>query len=232
MKPEDPSSIQTMFASISSRYDLTNTVLSFGTHHLWKKKLIQASDLFPGARVLDCATGTGDLAFAFEKKSGGKAEVVGTDFCEEMLEEARKKAKQRNSTVCFEWADATQLQYPDASFDLASISFGIRNTSDPQKVLRELGRVVRPGGKVLILEFGQPSLGLDRIFRIYAEHLLPLLGGWITGRPEAYAYLRSSSRTFPCGKKFLELAEVTHLYTDLQLKKLYGGIVYLYLLKR
>ena len=231
MKPEDPRSIQTMFAAISSRYDLTNAILSLGTHHLWKRKLIEASGLFPGARILDCATGTGDLAFAFEAKSRGKAQIIGTDFCEEMLKEARKKATQRNSSVYFEWADATELPYSDDSFDIASISFGIRNTSDPKKVLSELSRVVQPGGKVLVLEFGQPSSPtLNWIFGLYAEHILPRLGGWITGKPEAYAYLRHSSCEFPCGKKFLELA--THAYSHIQSKKLYGGIAYLYILER
>jgi demethylmenaquinone methyltransferase/2-methoxy-6-polyprenyl-1,4-benzoquinol methylase len=152
-KGPDPTKIQAMFASISSRYDRANTVMSGGIHHLWRKRAVTHSGAKEGDRVLDCATGTGDLAIAFGAAVGASGEVIGTDFVPEMLVHARAKAPE----ITFEVADVTQLPYEDASFDISSISFGIRNVGDPRKGIAELARVVRPGGRVIVLEFGQPS---------------------------------------------------------------------------
>src|SRR5688572_5064266 len=123
----DPTRIRSMFASISRRYDRANTVLSGGVHHLWRRKAVRRADVKAGDRVLDCATGTGDLAIAFRKAVGDSGRVVGTDFVPEMLELARVKAK----NIDWEVADVTHLPYDDAAFDVASISFGIRNVNDP-----------------------------------------------------------------------------------------------------
>src|SRR5690348_12437483 len=112
----NPDSIQKMFGSISKKYDLANSVLSAGIHHLWKKRLIRESGLQKGDRVLDCATGTGDLAFLFEKALGGSGTVLGTDFCAPMLEVAKEKAQSRGSSCTFEWADVTKLSYPNDHF--------------------------------------------------------------------------------------------------------------------
>lgn len=231
--PHNPASIQEMFGTISGKYDLANTVLSMGTHHRWKKKLVRASQAPIGGRILDCATGTGDLAFLFEKTIGPTGTVVGSDFCNPMLEVARAKAQQSHSKVQFEWGDVTQLKYPDAGFDCASISFGIRNVSDVVQGLSELGRVVRPGGKVLVLEFGQPRFKLlAALYDFYSARILPRIGGWISGKPSAYRYLQTSSATFPCGEGFLELARKTEKFDSFSSTPLFGGIAYLYTLKR
>lgn len=223
-------SIRNMFSSISGRYDRANTVLSLGIHHLWRKALVRWSGAKAGSRVLDCATGTGDLAFEFEKKG---ASVIGTDFCEDMLVHARKKAEARGSSARFEQADVLALSFPDASFDVATISFGIRNVSDPVRGLAEMGRVVRAGGYVLVLEFGQSSVPLwGPLFELYSRKVLPRIGGWVTGKPEAYEYLQNSSAKFPCKEGFLELARKTGLFDRAEFRPLSGGIAYLYRLRR
>src|SRR4051812_26089805 len=130
VSPQNPNSIQQMFGVISKKYDLANSVLSFGIHHRWKKKLIRQSQVKPGDHVLDCATGTGDLAFLFESALQGNGQVIGSDFCQPMLDIATNKAQVRQSNVRFEWADVMNLNYADQQFNVASISFGIRNVKD------------------------------------------------------------------------------------------------------
>jgi demethylmenaquinone methyltransferase / 2-methoxy-6-polyprenyl-1,4-benzoquinol methylase len=230
---KDPQSIQSMFGKISTQYDLANSVLSFGIHHLWKKTLVRKSLAKPGYHILDCATGTGDLAFLFEKRIRGHGQVIGSDFCEPMLEVARQKVQDKHSKVKFEFQDVTNLTYPNDSFDIASISFGIRNVKDTQKALSELGRVVKPGGRVLVLEFGQPqSKIMATLFRFYSRFILPTLGGWISGQPQAYRYLETSSSIFPCGANFLEIAKATGKFKKLSYSTFQGGIAYLYELGR
>ncbi len=221
--------IRHMFGEVAPRYDLLNTVLSLGIHHLWRKKLVRWSGAKSGDRVLDCATGTGDLAFEFEKKLGGAGQVVGTDFCEPMLVHARAKAVQSGSRANFDVADVTQLPFESTSFDLASISFGIRNVSDPQRGLAELGRVVRPGGAVMVLEFGQPKIPvLSGFYQFYSTRVLPRIGGWISGQRQAYDYLQKSSAQFPCREDFLKMAEATGMFSKLEYRPVSGGIAYIY----
>jgi demethylmenaquinone methyltransferase/2-methoxy-6-polyprenyl-1,4-benzoquinol methylase len=151
----NPEIIRSMFSKVAGEYDKANSVLSVGIHHLWRKKLVQLSKATAGQSVLDCATGTGDLAIAFKKAVGPTGKVIGTDFCADMLESAPRKAQEKNLDIQFEQADVTQLQYQDSQFDIVSISFGIRNVSDPVKALTEMARVAKPGGRVMVLEFGQ-----------------------------------------------------------------------------
>lgn len=232
LTPQNPESIQEMFGTISKKYDLANTVLSMGTHHRWKNKLVRESQAAPGEKILDCATGTGDLAFLFEKKVGPSGKVIGSDFCNPMLDVARVKAQEAGSACLFEWGDVTALKYEDASFDCASISFGIRNVQNVVQGLSELGRVVRPGGRVMVLEFGQPrSPVLGGLYHFYSDRVLPTLGGWISGKPTAYRYLQSSSAAFPCGEEFLKLAQKTGKFGKMRFTPLFGGIAYLYYLK-
>ena len=208
----EPAKIRDMFRSISGRYDRANSVLSVGIHHLWRRKAVERAGVRPGDRVLDCATGTGDLAIAF-KQAG--ADVIGTDFVPEMLEVARRKT----AAIRFETADVTNLSYPDASFDIASISFGIRNVGDPAKGISEMSRVVRSGGRVMVLEFGQPS---NRAF------VLPRIGGAVTGRREAYEYLERSASKFPCGDDFVALMLSSGQFARVDYVPLSFGIAYLY----
>jgi demethylmenaquinone methyltransferase/2-methoxy-6-polyprenyl-1,4-benzoquinol methylase len=221
----DPHQIRSMFAAIASRYDRTNTVLSAGIHHRWRRKAVRWSGATSGERVLDCATGTGDLAIAFRKAVGASGRVVGTDFVPEMIELARAKS----SEVEFEVADVTKLPYDDASFDIASISFGIRNVADPRKGIAELARVVRPGGRVIVLEFGQPRGPLFRSFyRWYARHILPRLGGALTGDRDAYEYLEKSAGRFPCADDFVALMRESADFASIEYVPLTFGVAYLY----
>jgi demethylmenaquinone methyltransferase / 2-methoxy-6-polyprenyl-1,4-benzoquinol methylase len=221
--------IRSMFGQIAGRYDLANTVLSGGVHHLWRRSVVRWSGAKSGDRVLDCATGTGDLAIEFKKAVGPKGDVLGTDFCAEMLAPAPAKAARKGLYINFETADVTQLPYENAKFDISSISFGIRNVQDPVKGLSELARVTKRGGVVMVLEFGQPQApGVGRAYEFYSQRVLPKIGGWITGRPKAYEYLQNSSAKFPCGGEFLALMDKTGLLTACEFKPLTFGIAYMY----
>lgn len=225
----NPEKIRSMFAQIAAKYDRGNSVLSMGIHHLWRKTLVKLSGAQMGMKVLDCATGTGDLAIAFKKVVGPAGDVTGTDFCAEMLIPAPAKAKALGLTIQFEQADVLKLQYPDNTFDIVSISFGIRNVADPVQALREMARVTKPGGCVMVLEFGQASLpGFAQVYNFYSEKVLPILGGWVTGQKEAYQYLQKSSAAFPCREGFLDLMDQTGLFAKRQFYSLTGGVAYIY----
>lgn len=224
-KGPDPDRIHSMFASISRRYDRANTVLSGGIHHLWRRKAVRYSGARTGNEVLDCATGTGDLAIAFAGTVGPSGRVIGTDFVDEMLTVARRKAP----AITFEVADVTRLPYADASFDIASISFGIRNVGDPAKGISEMARVVRPGGRVIVLEFGQPQgRAFGALYDFYRRRILPRLGGMVTGDKDAYDYLERSAGRFPCGDDFVALMRSSAAFSSIEYVPLSFGIAYLY----
>lgn len=221
--------VQQMFSDIAPKYDVTNSVLSLGIHHLWRAKTVRESGARPGMSVLDCATGTGDLAIAFKKAVGSTGHVVGTDFCADMLSFAPDKARQQNVDVDFAVADAMDLPYGDATFDIASISFGIRNVDDPVKCLDEMARVVKPGGKVVVLEFGQPKGIVGLSYRLYSRYVIPTIGGMLTGNRKAYEYLPTTAAAFPAQEKFLDLMRKTGRYQACRYIPLTGGIAYLYI---
>lgn len=225
----NPEIIRSMFSKVASRYDRANSVLSVGIHHLWRKKLVELSGAKPGDRVLDCATGTGDLAIAFKKAVQNSGHVIGTDFCVDMMETAPAKAKKESLEIKFEQADVTQLQYSDTQFDIVSISFGIRNVSDPVKALKEMARVTKPGGRVMVLEFGQMQTPVIKdLYNIYSEKVLPKLGGFVTGQKEAYDYLQKSSAAFPCRENFLKLMQDSGSFTEMNYTAVSFGIAYIY----
>src|SRR3954451_12468809 len=198
--------------------------MSAGVHHLWRRAAVRWSGAKAGDAVLDCATGTGDLAIAF-KKAVGSGRVVGTDFTPEMIDLARRKS----SDIVFDVADVTNLPFDDASFDIASISFGIRNVGDPEKGIAEMARVVRPDGRVIVLEFGQPSNRLaSLLYDSYRRHFLPRLGGAVTGEREAYEYLESSAARFPCGGDFVSMMRASAPLATIDFRPLTFGIAYLY----
>jgi len=212
-----------MFASIASRYDRANTILSAGVHHLWRRRAVRRAEVRRGQRVLDCATGTGDLAIGFRDAG---AEVVGIDFTPQMIELARAKAP----SIRFEVADVTSLPYSSDSFDIASIAFGIRNVADPRKGIAEMARVVRPRGKVIVLEFGRPG---NRAFRasfdFYRKRFLPRIGAAITGDRAAYDYLETSSAQFASGEEFVKLMRESARFDSIVCEPLTFGIAYLYI---
>jgi demethylmenaquinone methyltransferase/2-methoxy-6-polyprenyl-1,4-benzoquinol methylase len=217
-----------MFETIAPSYDRVNAVLSLGVHHRWRKEAVRLSGAAPGMKVLDCATGTGDLALAFKRIVGATGEVVGTDFSPKMLARAPHKAKKQGLEIHFQVADAQKLPYEDDHFDLASISFGIRNVDDPVVCLQEMARVVPPGGKVVVLEFGQPSGPLGALFRLYSTHVMPRLGGWLSGNREAYEYLPRTSATFPAGDRFLELMDKAGAFSQRHAWPQTSGVAYVY----
>jgi len=179
-----------MFDRIAGVYDLMNSVMTAGLHHRWRSRAADLANVSPGDRVLDVATGTGDLAVELARRG---CEVVGSDFSERMLELAREKAPD----ISFEHGNALDLPYADDEFDAATVGFGARNFSDLPQGLREMTRVVRPGGRVVILEITTPQRPpLSWFFRLWFDRLVPLLGR-VAGDPDAYSYLPNSVRRFP-----------------------------------
>ena len=189
---EEPQ-VRAMFDRIAAFYDVMNSVMTAGLHHRWRARAADLAAVGPGATALDVATGTGDLALELARRVGPGGEVVGSDFSEEMLEIARRKAPD----LRFEWGNALELPYEDGRFDAATVGFGARNFSDLDQGLREMARVVRPGGRVVVLEITTPQRPpLSTFFRVWFDHVVPLLGR-LTGESLAYSYLPSSVRRFP-----------------------------------
>lgn len=220
--------VRRMFADIADDYDRVNTILSFGVHHGWRTKTVQLSGAQKGDRILDCATGTGDLAIEFKNAVGEEGYVLGTDFCKEMIEHAPEKAQKNGLEIDFVVADAMDLPYEDDSFTISSIAFGIRNVDDPVQALKEMARVVKPGGRVVVLEFGQPKGLMKYPYELYSQHIMPAVGGWLSGNREAYTYLPKTSAEFPAGDHFLGLMDQAGCFAKQASKKLTGGIAYIY----
>lgn len=220
--------VHDMFSEIAPSYDATNTVLSLGVHHLWRKKTVKLSDVSVGDAVLDCATGTGDLAIAYKKAVGDEGHVVGTDFNADMLSFAPEKAEEEGLDIEWEVQDAMDLTYDDDTFDIASIAFGIRNVDDPAVALASMARVVRPGGRVVVLEFGEPTGIMKPLYKFYNKFVLPTVGGIMSGNREAYSYLQETSIAFPCRDDFLDLMESTGSFSGQEYHSLTGGIAYIY----
>jgi demethylmenaquinone methyltransferase/2-methoxy-6-polyprenyl-1,4-benzoquinol methylase len=182
--------VRQMFDRIAGVYDRMNSVMTAGLHHHWRRRAADLAAVGPGSRALDVATGTGDLAVELARRG---AEVVGCDFSEAMLSRARAKAP----ALRFEWADALALPYGDDSFDAATVGFGARNFSDLSRGLSEMARVVRPGGRVVVLEITTPQRPpLSTFFRVWFDRVVPRLGR-LAGDPDAYTYLPASVRRFP-----------------------------------
>jgi demethylmenaquinone methyltransferase/2-methoxy-6-polyprenyl-1,4-benzoquinol methylase len=220
--------VHSMFSTIAPTYDRANTALSFGVHHAWRRRAVAESGARAGDNVLDCATGTGDLAIAFKRVVGPSGSVLGTDFNADMLSFAPAKAHAKGLEIGFEVADAMALPYRDASFDIASIAFGIRNVDDPATALSELARVVRPGGRVVVLEFGQPRGVFGSVYDWYSRHIIPRIGGMITGDRTAYEYLPETAAAFPCREDFLALMRSTGRFSHVRYVTLTGGIAFIY----
>jgi demethylmenaquinone methyltransferase/2-methoxy-6-polyprenyl-1,4-benzoquinol methylase len=184
--------VRAMFDRIAGLYDVMNSVMTAGLHHRWRERAADLAALRPGDRALDVATGTGDLALELARRVGPSGEVVGSDFSEGMLEVARRKAA-GVANVRWEQANALALPYTDDEFAAATVGFGARNFSDLRGGLAEMARVVRPGGRVVVLEITTPTKPpLSTFFRLWFDRVVPLLG-----RDEAYTYLPNSVKRFP-----------------------------------
>ncbi len=190
--------VRTMFDRIAGVYDLMNSAMTAGMHHRWRARAADRAELSPGDTALDTCCGTGDLAFELARRVGPQGTVVGCDFSEPMLELARRKAADRDAPqVRFEWADALDLPYEDGSFDAATVGFGVRNLADLGRGLEELNRVLKPGGRLVILEITQPTRPpLSTFYSLWFDRIVPMLGR-LAGDPEAYAYLPESVKRFP-----------------------------------
>jgi demethylmenaquinone methyltransferase / 2-methoxy-6-polyprenyl-1,4-benzoquinol methylase len=185
--------VRAMFDRIARVYDPLNSLMTAGLHHRWRERAADLAAVAPRGRALDVASGTGDLAIELARRVGPSGTVVGSDFSEGMLDLARAKS----SAVTWEWANALELPYPDDGFDAATVGFGARNFSDLDRGLAEMARVVRPGGKVVILEITVPQRPpLSTFFSIWFDRIVPVLGR-VAGDPDAYAYLPSSVKRFP-----------------------------------
>jgi demethylmenaquinone methyltransferase/2-methoxy-6-polyprenyl-1,4-benzoquinol methylase len=199
----EPGQVRAMFDRISGFYDVMNSVMTAGLHHRWRARAVDLAGVGPGGRVLDVATGTGDLAIALAGRVAPGGTVVACDFSDAMLARACAKA----SGITFEWGDALALGYPDDHFDAATVGFGARNFDDLDQGLREMARVVRPGGRVVILEITTPTEPpLSTFFGLWFDRIVPALGR-LAGDPEAYDYLPSSVKRFPAAA---ELAARMH----------------------
>jgi len=189
--------VRSMFDGVAGVYDLVNTVMTAGLHHRWRARAADLAHVGPGDRVLDVATGTGDLALELARRVGPDGEVIGSDFSEVMLARARVKAEAATSDAArprFEWGDALALPYADGSFDAATVGFGARNFSDLAKGLAEMARVVRPGGRVVVLEITAPlKPPLSIFYALWFDRVVPLIGRVAQAVARALARLRGPS---------------------------------------
>src|SRR5436305_9425647 len=206
--------VRAMFDRIAGLYDLMNSVMTAGLHHRWRRRAAELAAVPPAGRALDVASGTGDLALELAGRMGPGGEVVGTDFSERMLELARGKAAARNGSgarLRFEPANALELPYADGAFDAATVGFGARNFSDLERGLGEMARVVRPRGRVVVLEITTPTRPpLSTFYRGWFDHLVPALGR-LSGQSEAYSYLPASVKRFPGPRELAAIMERTGL---------------------
>lgn len=217
--------VQRLFGRIARRYDLANRVLSLGLDRAWRRRAAGIAGQWQPARVLDLATGSGDLAIAIGKVCP-KASVIGADFCLPMLREARRKG-----VPALVQADGLRLPFSDATFDLVTIAFGLRNMESWQNCLAEMARVSSCGGHVLVLDFSIPGPPLRGLYRFYLHRVLPRLAALLTGARESYEYLGASIERFPQGDEMNAMIRAAG-FEDAACRKLTGGIVSLYTARR
>lgn len=217
----DPDAVRSMFGRIARRYDLANHLLSGGADFFWRRRAAKIVAAWKPRDVLDLATGSGDLALAVHHRLP-EAKITAADFSREMLEIARNKGV-ANTVV----ADALRLPFADASFDVVTVAFGLRNMADWDRALAELARVLRSAGHLLVLDFSLPTGALRPAYRFYLHRCLPLFASLVTGQKSAYDYLGGSIEKFPSGPAMLELIE-RNGFTNASAEPLTGGIATIY----
>lgn len=224
---EKAQKVADVFRSVAGKYDLMNDAMSLGVHRLWKRFTIELASARPGQRVLDLAGGTGDLALKFTKQVGDTGLVVLADINEAMLAKGRDRLIDAGvvGNLQYVQANAEALPFPDNSFDLITIAFGLRNVTSKEKALSAMHRVLAPGGKILILEFSKPTLpGLTPLYDIYSFKVLPLLGRLIANDADSYRYLAESIRKHPDQNTLKEMM-ITAGFENCDYHNLSGGIV-------
>ena len=221
--------VRGMFDRIAGVYDLMNSAMTAGMHHRWRDRAADRAGLSPGDVALDVACGTGDMTLQLQRRVGSDGHVIGSDFSERMLDLAREKGASRASselgrTPIYEWGDALELTYDDDAFDAVTVGFGVRNFADLDRGLAEMSRVLKPGGRMVILEITQPQRPpLSTFFSLWFDRLVPLLGN-VAGDAEAYSYLPESVKRFPPPEDLAEKMERAGL-TGIRWTILAGGII-------
>jgi demethylmenaquinone methyltransferase/2-methoxy-6-polyprenyl-1,4-benzoquinol methylase len=203
--PDFAGQVNRMFDRVAGRYDALNSLMTAGLHHRWRERAAARAELKPGDAALDVCCGTGDLALELAQRVTPGGHVVGCDFSEPMLDLAREKAAERDAPgVRFEWADALELPYDGERFDAVTVGFGVRNLADLDRGLREMARVLKPGGRAVILEITQPTRPpLSLFYSLWFDRIVPMLGA-LSSDPEAYSYLPESVRSFPSPRGLAE----------------------------
>lgn len=223
--PDFAGQVNRMFDRVASRYDALNSLMTAGLHHRWRERAAARTELGPGDAALDVCCGTGDLALELAKLVTPGGHVVGCDFSEPMLDLAREKVAARDADgVRFEWADALELPYDGERFDAVTVGFGLRNLADLDRGLREMARVLKPGGRAVILEITQPTRPpLSLFYSLWFDRIVPLLGA-LSSDPEAYSYLPESVRSFPSPRGLAERMDATG-FERIRYTVLAGGII-------
>jgi demethylmenaquinone methyltransferase / 2-methoxy-6-polyprenyl-1,4-benzoquinol methylase len=217
--------VQSMFGRVAKRYDLLNTVMTAGLHHAWRERAVERAEISTGDSVLDVCCGTGDLALELARRVAPAGHVIGCDFSEPMLDLAREKAGRRGvDGVRFEWADALSLPYDAGRFDAVTVGFGVRNLANLERGLGEMARILRPGGRLVVLEITQPTRPpLSTFYSLWFDRVVPLLGSF-SSNAEAYSYLPESVRSFPGPSRLAELMDGVGL-RRIRWTVLAGGII-------
>ena len=219
--------VRGVFDSVATKYDVMNDLMSMGMHRAWKAYTVAVADLREGSRVLDIAGGTGDLARAFSKKVGASGVVVHTDINEAMLRTGRDRLLDEGLVLPTTLCDAEHLPFKDASFDLVSVAFGLRNMTHKDGALKEMNRVLRPGGRLLVLEFSKVAAPLQKAYDWYSFKVLPRLGQWVAGDAQSYQYLAESIRMHP-DQQTLKSMMKTAGFGHVDVHNLTGGVVALH----
>ncbi|CQH56355.1 bifunctional demethylmenaquinone methyltransferase/2-methoxy-6-polyprenyl-1,4-benzoquinol methylase UbiE [Yersinia frederiksenii] len=229
-KEKKESMVADVFHSVAAKYDLMNDLMSFGVHRIWKRFTIDCSGVRRGQRVLDLAGGTGDLTAKFSRLVGEQGEVVLADINESMLRMGREKLRDKGivGNISYVQANAEALPFPDNYFDCITISFGLRNVTEKEKALRSMFRVLKPGGRLLVLEFSKPILEpLSKAYDAYSFHILPKIGELVAQDSESYRYLAESIRMHP-DQETLKSMMVDAGFENVTYSNLTGGIVALH----
>src|SRR5450830_776629 len=219
--------VRGVFDSVASRYDIMNDLMSLGLHRAWKAYTVMVANLHEGDQVLDIAGGTGDLAMAFSKKVGKSGRVVHTDINETMLRTGRDRLLDAGVVLPTLVCDAEKLPFPANCFDLVSVAFGLRNMTHKEQALAEMNRVLKPGGKLLVLEFSKVAPPLEKLYEWYSFKVLPRLGQWVAGDAASYRYLAESIRMHPAQQELKAMLQGSG-FGHVDYHNMTGGLVALH----
>ena len=219
--------VRGVFDAVASKYDVMNDLMSFGLHRFWKAFTVAVANVREGQRVLDVAAGTGDLARAFARQVGASGLVVHTDINEAMLRAGRDRLTDEGLLLPTALCDAEGLPFADGSFDVVSVAFGLRNMTHKERALAEMARVLKPGGRLLVLEFSKVAKPLEKAYDWYSFNVLPRLGQWVAGDAQSYRYLAESIRMHPDQAALKEMMKTVG-FGHVDIHNLSGGVVALH----